>query len=120
MKDTLATILTLFIMLTPLSIWFFSTLPDESIPEGYTSSFFGIDPDKPTLAVFCMKWCGPCQSIKKSLLPLESFKNLFNEYNLVNITDKEDLNEKYGVKKFPSFLIFNKNMQREPAILSCD
>lgn len=77
MKDTLATILTLFIMLTPLSIWFLSTLPDESIPEGYASSFFDLDPDKPTLAVFCMKWCGPCQSIKKSLLPLESFKDLF-------------------------------------------
>ena len=36
------------------------------------------------------------------------------------MNEKEDLNEKYGVKKFPSFLIFNKNMQREPAILSCD
>ena len=30
------------------------------------------------------------------------------------------MNEKYGVDKFPSFLIFNKSMKREPAILSCD
>jgi len=66
---------------------------------------------KPYIVDFSTSWCGYCKKFDREVMPDSSFSSLVNQQFLFGRVDgdaQKDLVMKYGVRGYPTFIIFNE------------
>ncbi|GEM_PF-4337368 len=69
--------------------------------------------NKPVLAYFTAKWCGPCQKMKKNLFEKKEFKRIAKRVVLLRIEQTEGLGrmlcKKFKIMVYPSVMLLDSN-----------
>ena len=67
--------------------------------------------NKPVLLYFTVDWCGPCQTMRRTVWTEQSVADALNTYIPVRLDAEKhtDLAKRYHVESYPLFLILDPN-----------
>ena len=80
-------------------------------PAGWMKDFRNIDKSKYTIAVFGKDSCRACRDLKAKYISKGNVLKELSEFNLVYINQDKKMEEKYKIKSWPSYLIFNSDFK---------